>query len=468
MKVKAERIENSQVVLEVEVDPEEEERSLEEAYRRLVKQAEVPGFRRGKAPRAMFERFVGREVLLQEAIERLVPELLNQAIEEQQLAPITQPEVELTQTDPVVFKATVSLSPTVELGDYRQVRVAEEPVEVSEEDVDKVIEQLREEHAPWAPADRPVELNDLVTMDVEGNVGDEELGKREAIQYQVLADFAFPVPGFAEKLLGLEKDKETEFTISFPADHERAELAGQDCGFKVLIGEIKEKRLPELNDDFAKSIGEEFDSLEALRERVMSNLRAMAEGRAQHDHEEKVIDEVVEQATVEFPPVFVEQDIESMIAQQERELQANKISLEQYLARVQMTGEQLREQLRPVAMKRVARTLVLSKLMEEEGIEATEEQIEGEIEALAQGAGERADEVKQFFTSPVGRQSLHQTLLGRNTVQRLVDIASGQVETETPSEQPADAEGGGAAAVAEEEVEASSVESTEKGVEEDA
>jgi len=464
VKAKAEKIENSQVVLEVEVDPEEEENSLEEAYRRLVKKAEIPGFRKGKAPRAMFERFIGRDVLLQEAMERLVPQLLARAIEEQELEPIDQPEVEIIQTDPVVFKATVPLSPTVELGEYKEIRIPREPVEVADEDVDRVIERLREEQAPWAPVERPVQLGDLVVMDVEGKIGEETLDKREGIQYQVFADFAFPVPGFSEKLVGVEKGKEAEFTISFPADHERDELAGNECWFKVLIGEIKEKKLPELDDEFAKSVGEEFDSLDALRERIAANLRGMAEEQATRGYEEQVIDAVVDQANVEFPPVLIERDIDGMIGEQERELRANRMSLEDYLARTQMSPEQLREELRPLATKRVTRSLVLSKVMEDEAIEVADQELDGEVETMAQAAGDKADELRQFFKSPVGRQSLERTLLTRNTVRRLVEMAG----EEAGSVEPPQASEAAATESTQDAGEAESTEGSEKGGEEDA
>ena len=463
MKTKAEKIDNSQVVLEVEVDPEEEENSLEEAYRRLVKKAEIPGFRKGKAPRAMFERFIGRDVLLQEAMERLVPQLLARAIEEQELEPIDQPEVEIVQTDPVIFKATIPLSPTVELGDYKAVRIPREPVEVNDEDVTRVIDRLREEQAPWSPVERPVQIGDLVVMDVEGKIGEEELDKREGIQYQVFADFAFPVPGFAEKLVGVEQGKETEFTISFPADHERSELAGNECWFKVLISEVKEKKLPELDDEFAKSVGEEFDSVDALRERITANLRGMAEEQATRGYEEQVIDAVVDQASVEYPPVLVERDIDGMIGEQERELRANRMSLEDYLTRAQMSPEQLRDELRPLATKRVTRSLVLSKVMEDEAIEVGDEEMDGEIETMAQAAGDKGDELRQFFKSPVGRQSLERTLLTRNTVRRLVEMAADEAAPVEPP--PADE---AATESTPDAGEAESTEVSEKGGEEDA
>ncbi len=464
MKVKAERIENSQVVLEVEVEPKEEERSLEEAYHRLVKKADIPGFRKGKAPRVMLERYIGREALLQDAMERLVPELLNQAIEEQELNPIAQPEVEITQTEPVVFKATVPVSPTVELGNYKEIRIDSDPVEVAEEEANKVIEQLRQQNAPWAPTERAVQLDDLVTIDVEGKVGEDSLDKREGIQYQVLRDFAFPVPGFSEKLVGLEKGQEAEFTISFPADHERSELAGQECWFRVLVSEVKEKKLPEIDDEFAKSVGEEFDTFDALRERVSSDLRSMAEEQARRSYEEKVMEAVVEQTHVDFPPVLVERDIDGLIDEQERELRANKISLEDYLTRVKMSGEQLREELRPIATKRVARSLVLGKVLGEESIQVSDEETDGEIEKMAQAAGEKGDELREFFNSPIGRQSLQQRLLTRNTVRRLVDIASGEADSTESSEEGSEVDSTESLEKADE---AGSTESLEKGEEED-
>ncbi|KPJ52124.1 MAG: hypothetical protein AMJ37_03480, partial [Dehalococcoidia bacterium DG_18] len=229
MKVSTEKIENSQMVLEVEAEPEEVARSLEEAYHRLVGRAEIPGFRRGKAPRAMLERYIGREALLEKALERLVPDLLNQAIAEQGIEAIAPPEVEITQVDPVSFKATVPVRPTVELGNYRELSIAPEPVAVAEEEVNKVIEQLRYQHAPWEPVERPIKFDDLVTIDVAGSVEGKPLLDRKDLQFQVLQGLPFPVHGFAEKLEGLDKGQDSEFSISLPADYAASELAGKEC-----------------------------------------------------------------------------------------------------------------------------------------------------------------------------------------------------------------------------------------------
>jgi len=417
------------VVLDVEAEPDEVARSLEEAYHRLVKRAEIPGFRRGKAPREMLERYIGREALLEEALDHLVPQLLNQTIEEQGIEAIAQPEVEITQTDPVTFKATVPVRPTVEVGNYRELSIAPEPVAVAEEKVDEVIEQVRYQHAPWEPVARPVKFGDLVTIDVASSVEGKSLMDREGLQFQVLQGLPFPVPGFAEKLEGMENGQDKEFSVSLPADYGASELAGKECHFKVRVSEIKEKKLPELNDEFAKSIGEGFETLNALTDNVASNLRVMSEEGARRRHEEKVIDAVVELSRVEFPPILMEQEIDRLIAAQERELQASRISLEDYLKSRRKSQEELREELRPLASRQVARSLVLTKVAEAEKIAVTSEEIDEEVAAMAQGAGEQSEKLRKLFQSPAARQSLERVLITRKTVKQLVAIASGEAET---------------------------------------
>lgn len=429
MKVSTEKIENSQMVLEVEAEPEEVARSLEEAYRRLVGRAEVPGFRRGKAPREMLERYIGKEALLEEALERLVPHLLNQAIAEQGIEAIAQPEVEITQVDPVSFKATVPVRPTVELGNYRELSIAPEPVAVAEEEGNKVIEQLRYQHAPWEPVERPIKFDDLVTIDVAGSAEGKPLLDRRDLQFQVLQGLPFPVPGFAEKLEGLEKGQDSEFSISLPVDYGASELAGKECLFKVRVGEIKEKKLPELDDEFAKSIGQGFETLDALTDNVMSNLRLMSQERARRRYEEKVIDAVVELSSVEFPPILVEQEIDRLIAAQERELGESRLSLEDYLRSRKKSKEELREEFRPVASGQVTGSLVLAKVAEAEEIAVTEEEIGEEVAAMVQGAGERGEELRKLFQSAAARQSLERVLVTRKAVKRLVEIASGEAES---------------------------------------
>lgn len=430
MKVSTEKTENRQVVLEIGAEPEEVERSLEGAYQRLVQRTQVPGFRKGKAPRDMLERHIGRGALLEEALERLVPQLLNQAINEQGLEPIAQPEVEITQIEPVTFKATIPLSPTVELGNYKDISIAREPASVTDEDVDRVIQQLRAQQGTWMPVERPVQFGDLVTINVTGNADGKDILDKKDLQFQVFQGVPIPVPGFSEELEGMEKGQDKEFTIALPDDDAAGELAGKDCRFKVNVSEIKEQKLPELDDEFAKSLGQGFETVDALREDVTSHLQAMAEQAARRSHENKAIDALVEASNVVFPPIIAEKEIERLIAAQESELQANKISLEDYLRSQNKSREELREELRPIATKNISGSLALGRLAEEEKIEVAAEEVDEEIEVMAQNAGEQGENMRQLFQSPGTRKSLENVLITRKTVQRLVDIASGEVKKE--------------------------------------
>lgn len=429
MKVKAERIENSQMVLEVEAEPEEVEHSLEEAYHRLVKRADIPGFRRGKAPRDMLEHYVGRGALLENALEKLVPQLLTRAIDEQGIDVIAQPEVEITKADPVTFKATVPLYPTVELGSYRELNIASEEVTVSEEEVNRVIEQARYQQAPWEPVERPVKFGDLAIIDIMGSVEGKPLMDRKDLEYQVQRGLPFPVPGFAEKLEGAEQGQDMEFSISLPSDYSVSELAGKECHFKVKVNEIKEKKLPELDDEFARGIGQGFDTLDALRESVTENIRLVAEQSARKRYEEKVIDAVVDGSHVEFPPIFVEQEIDRFLAEQERELNQNRMSLEDFLRISKKSRDEFREELRPVASIQVARSLVISKVSEEEGIAVSDEEIDEEVAQMVKGVGEQGEELRKLFKSAEARQSLGRMLVSRKTIERLVEMASGGKES---------------------------------------
>ena len=429
MKVSTERIENSQIVLQVEADPDELERSMEGAYHSLVTRAEVPGFRRGKAPREMLERHIGRETLFGEALDRLIPQLLSQAIEDHGIEAIARPDIEITQTDPVTFKATVSVPPTVELGNYKEINIAPEPVEVGDEEVNKVFDQLRYQHAIWEPVERPVKSSDLVTIDVTGNVEENTLLDRKDLQFQVLQGLPFPVPGFAENIEGLEKGQDKEFSISLPADYEVSELAGKECQFKVRVSEIKEIKLPELNDEFVRSIGQGIETLDALTENITSNLRVMSEEGAKRRHEEKIIDTLSEISRVEFPPVIVEQEIDRLIAAHERELTQNKMSLEDYLKSREKSKEELREELRPLAIRQVTGSLVLSKVTEAEEITVTDKEIDEEVAEMVQGAGEQVEEVRKILQNEATRKSLKNVLITRKTIKRLVEIASGGEES---------------------------------------
>lgn len=428
MKVTREKTESSQAFLRIEMEPAEVEESLEQSYQRLAKKANIPGFRKGKAPRAVLERYIGKDSLLEDALNNLLPQAYEKALKEQEIEAIANPSIEIAQTDPVVFKATVPLKPTIELGDYQQVRLTPEPVKLTEDEVNTMIEQLRRQHATWEPVERPADFDDLVALDIESHIEEKPFINQQGVQYQILHDQPLPVPGFAEQLSGMKGGEEKEFKLQLPEDYSRAELAGKEARFKVKVSEIKQQRLPELDDEFATLVNPDLKTLDSLRERISANLRLMAEEKAKREFEERVVEAVVESSQVEFPPVLVEMEIARLLDQQARQLQTSDIGLEEYLKRVGKTEEELREELRPLATRRVTGSLVLGRIAEEEKIEVSDAEINTELENMVQSVAGNKDEVKKRLDSPQVRDSIGQLLMTRKTIQRLVEIAGGSTD----------------------------------------
>ena len=423
MKVSTEPVENSQIVLNVEMEAVEVDEYLEKAYNRLVGKVSIPGFRKGKAPRVILEQHVGKDTLFQEALECLIPEAYEKALEEQEIEAIGQPKIELTQTEPVVFKAIVPLRPTVKLGDYKQIRLKSEPVEISDEDVDAMIEQLRHENAVLSPVDRPVEFGDIVTIDIEGESQGEPFVSRKDLVYEVSRDSRVPLPGFAEKLEGMKKGEKRSFVLSYPSDYEMQELAGKEYSFDVTISEVKEKKLPEVDEEFAKSLGRE--GLASMRERIFTNLKARGEEKARLEFEQKVVDTAVELSEVEYPPVLIDREIDRLLNEEARNFAEGARGLENYLRSINKTIDDHREELRPVASQRALRSLVLEKVAEAEKVEVSASEIDDEIEKMVKDAGEQAEGMRKLFNSSQAREPIKNFLVNRKTVERLVQIANG-------------------------------------------
>jgi len=427
VKVTKDKIENSQAFLTVEMEPAEVEDSLEEAYQRLVKKTNVPGFRKGKAPRVMLEHYIGRESLLEDALNSLIPLAYEDALKEQEIEAFARPDIEITQTDPLVFKATVPLPPAVRLGDYASLRLTPQLVASTEGEVDSVIDRLRHQQATWEPVEREINTNDLAVFDIESTVEEKPFINQKGAQYQVLENYPAPVPGFAEQLVGMKRDSAKEFSLQIPTDYPDKELAGKEAHFKVAVSEVKQEQLPELDDEFAQGIDPKFETLTSLRQQVADNLRLRAEEKARSDFEEKVIEAVVGQSEVEFPPFLVDMEISRLLDQRLRHWRESGQGLEEYLASINKTEDELREELRPPATQRVIRSLVLDKVTQEEKIEVSGTEIDSEIEDMAQGLAEnRRDEFTKLMNTPQSRESIKHFLVRRKTIQRLTEIAKTQ------------------------------------------
>lgn len=425
MKVTREKTENSQVFLTIEMEAQEVEESLTASYQRLARRANIPGFRKGKAPRALLERYLSKDSVLEDALNQLLPQAYEKAIKEQQIEAIARPEIELVQTDPVIFKARVPLAPEVQLGDYQKVRLKPEPVKVTDAKVKEVMEQLRHQNATWESVDRAVAFDDLAILNIESQVDGATFINREGAQYLVAKEANSPAPGFAEEIAGMKKGDEKSFSIKLPEDYFRKEFAGKEARFTVKMLEVKQAILPELNDDFAAQLGPEIKNLNDLKAEVTRNLKMRAEANARADFEEKVIDAVVASAKIEFPPVLVDAEIHRMIHEQARQLERQGANLEEYLKSVDKTEEQLHEELHTVATRRVTQSLALGKVAETEKIEVSEKEIDEEIETMLNNVAGEKKELENAFKTPASRDSMRQVLLTRKTVGRLTEIAQG-------------------------------------------
>ncbi|MCH8865047.1 MAG: trigger factor [Chloroflexi bacterium] len=424
MKVTREKTESSQAFLTVEMEPVEVEEALKKARGRLSRKANIPGFRKGKAPRDILERHLGKDYILEDAINHLVPDAYEKAIKEQAIETIARPRIEVTQTEPVIFKAVVPLPPVVELGDYKTIKIKPEKVKITTQNVADVLENLRHQNATWESVDRAAAFKDLAVMDVESNLDGKPFLTRPGFQYRLDEDSAFPAPGFAAQLVGMKKDGEKEFTLKLPDDYPRSEMAGKEPSFKVKLIEIKEEKLPALNDDFARQVGPELANLAALRKEIETNLKLQAEKRVKVEFEEKALTAVVALSRVEFPPVLVEIEIDGMIEDQARRFQMQGGDLAAYLKSINKTAEQLHEEMHPAAEQKVARSLVLGKLSESENIVVTDLDIDTEVETILKSAGENKESMRKMLHTPPSRQSVRQYLLTRQTIDRLAAIAT--------------------------------------------
>lgn len=419
VKVTAQRLPESQVVLEIEVDPEQMERSLHKAYRRLVQRTAVPGFRKGKTPRSMLERHLGRDRLVREAIDILVPEAYNQAIEEQEIDAIDQPDIELLKDEPLAFKATVPVRPTVVLGDYHKLRVERDTVIVDEQDVDSALDELRRRYALHEPVERPVQVGDIVRADVRIVVDGREVFKDADAEFRLRDGATVMLPGFAEGMVGAHKGATKEIPVTVPPG-ERP-LSGQTGTAIATVKEVKEEKLPSLDDEFARSVGEGFVSLVALRQRVTNDIRDRLEAEAEDAFREKAVAALVEQADdIEFPSVLVDREIERLLREQAR---STGQDVDRYLAMIKRSAEELRADLLPAATERVRRSLALTQLAEEEKARVEPAEVEAEIERIVASSGQQAQQVRRLLSSADARLSIERSLLTHKTIDRLAEIA---------------------------------------------
>jgi trigger factor len=424
VKITSEQAPDSQIVLTIEIEPAELERSIDSAYQRLAPRALIPGFRKGRAPRAVLERYFGRAAVLEDAIEHLAPKAAQEAIAQEKIEAISQPRLEVTQLDPVIVKATVDVKPTIDLGEYRSIRVDPVEPELAEDAVEKMLERLRERHATWAPVERPVEVDDLVTLDYRVVEGSQTVGSAEGVDYRVVLDRRDPLPGFAVQLLGMAAGETKEFTLNFEEGDEAEELAGKSYRVSATVHEVKGKQLPDLDEAFIEEVSGDLKTVEALRERIEANLRRQAEVDAYAKVRDAALQALSERAQAEAPFSLIESQLDQMMEERREVVRRSGLRWEDYIRIVGGSEEAMREQLRDEARERVRRRMLLDELATREGIEPTADEINDELAEQIRTSGLSAAEASRVLEHPNARAIAERNLRIRKALLRLVEIAT--------------------------------------------
>ena len=430
----------SKMVLEIEVPSDEVARHFATAYRHVAERTKVPGFRPGKAPRHVIDRFVGRASVLSEAIEHLVSDSYGAALDQTDVMPIDNPDVDIdpaavVEGQPVSFTATVPVRPEVELGAYTDYSFGLEVPEVTDEQVEQVIGELREQQATLRPVDgRGAVEGDIASVKFAGTIDGEPFEGGSADRLPVVIGEDRMIPGWEQQLVGLEIGTTKGFDITFPDDYRVEELRGKEAHFEVEVLDLREKLLPDVTDEFAQSVGD-MKTVDELRTEIRDAMTRRADAEARHAFGDRIIDFAVSNASVELPEVMVANEIEIMRDELQTRLAQQRIGLEQYLALAKQTPDELTTELREPATRRVKTLLVLSAIAEKEGIDATDEQIDAEIANQLERYGEDA-KLREYLSSRRGRSYLRMTLRNRTLVDTLVDRALGTDASATESPEP--------------------------------
>jgi len=395
------QLDPTRIELEIPISTEELEAARDEAYRHLVKRAKVPGFRPGKVPRGIFEQHYGRGVIEEHALDELVPRAYSKAIEELDIYPVANPDLELLPPEAeggnVRVKATVTIRPEIALGEYKGVEVSQERDTATDEEVDASLDTLRREAAVLVPVDRGIQSGDVATLDYEGKIKGEpfEGGKAEQSPTEIENDRF--IPGFVDAIIGMKAGETKTFDVKFPDDFPKAELAGQDAQFTVTVHEVKERELPPLDDAFAERVAGRPMTLLELKVDIRRRLDAMAAGRARRTMSAKVLEKMLEQHDFPLPEVLVEREIDALLEDTRSWVARTyggepiegadaQIEIERrwaaYLKDIGKTDAELREGFRAEGERRVKTSLLLAAVARAEGVEATREDIENELEAL--------------------------------------------------------------------------------------
>ncbi len=425
MKVTAEKIDNQQVVLEIEVPAAELEKPSEKAFKKIAGKVNIPGFRKGKAPRKIVEQHVGKQAILDEAFEIIAPQAYAEALEDQKIDPVTRPAIDVVTMEEgkdLVFKATVTEKPELKLGEYKGLKIEQKVGTVSDDDVQQQLTRMLDRQADMVEAEEgaAVQASSFITLDFKGFVDGEAFPGGEGKDYPLQIGSHSFIPGFEEQLIGAKIGEEKDVNVTFPKEYHAAELAGKEAVFKCTVRSIKEKVVPAMDDEFAKKAST-FQTLDELKADVRSKLEKSAAERAESDNREAALQQASDNATVEIPDVMVDNRVTTMIQELSMRLEQQGMKMEQYLQYAGTDIAKIRETYREAAAKNVKMDLVLEQVAKAEEIKVEAADLDAEVEAMAKTYGATPEQVKKIIAQQGRLGDLAATVLRRKTAQFIVD-----------------------------------------------
>ncbi len=419
-----EKVEKNIVSFEFSISGEEFEKAIEQAYRKNVKKIAVQGFRKGKAPRQIIERYYGKEIFYEDAINIALPAAYDKAIDENGVQPVDQPEIDIkgeisTETG-VTFTAKVTVKPEFEMGTYKGIEATKVTHRTLKKDVDAEIERLRERNSRMVSVeDRAVQKDDIANIDFEGFADGVAFEGGKGENFDLTIGSGQFIPGFEDQLIGANIGDDVEVKVTFPEEYHAEDLKGKDAIFKVKVNGIKVKELPELDDEFAKDVSE-FDTLEELQKDTKEKLTAANKERAAHETEENVINAVCEATEIDIPEAMIETQIQNMIRDFDMQMRYQGMQLQQYMQYTGTTMDMLKEQFKEEAQKRVKTSLILEKVCELENIKVSDADVKKEYEKTAESSGMNVEDVKKY----IPEEDIKERLKAQKTMKFLVDNAS--------------------------------------------
>lgn len=399
MSVQVENLEKNMAKLTIEVTAEDLEKALNAAYQRQKKNISIPGFRKGKVPRAMVEKMYGPAVFYEDAVNSLIPQEYAKAADESGLDIVSQPEIDVVQIEkgkPFIFTAEVAVKPEVTLGEYKGLEVPKADLEVTDEEIEAELKKEQQKNARTIHVeDRAAQEGDKVTIDFEGFVDGVAFEGGAGKDYPLTLGSKTFIPGFEEQLVGVALEQPVDVNVTFPEDYQAEELKGKEAVFKCVIHKIEAKELPELDDDFAKDVSE-FDTLEEYKKEIKDNIEKRKADAAKTEKENAVVDKAIENAQMDIPEAMVKTQINQMIDDFARRIQSQGLTMEQYMQFTGSTRETMQEQMRPQAMKRIQSRLVLEKVAEVENIQISDEKLDEELTKMAEMYKMELDKFKEL------------------------------------------------------------------------